>query len=105
MIHQKLHEIRTSIVTLIESTDEEIKRAQEDVEEALEHERLGRAEEKLGRTNAERELAEAAVQIAATEKLVADFTQARLVPPALAVSNEHLMDRCASLCIFDDVLD
>lgn len=77
-VYQKLHEIRTSIVTLIETTDEQIKHAQDEMEEALETERFALVAEKLARTAAEKQLEEAAIQIAASEKLVFDFANDRL---------------------------
>ena len=77
-VYQKLHEIRTSIVTLIESTDDQIKQAQEEMDDALEAERQGHVEAKLARTKAEKALIEATIQIAASEKLVFDFTNNKL---------------------------
>ena len=72
-VYQKLHEIRTSIVTLIESTDDQIKQAQDEMDDALETERQGHVEAKLARTKAEKLLDDATTQVAASEKLIFDF--------------------------------
>jgi hypothetical protein len=57
-LHKNLFHIRTSFLNVLSSTDIQIISAREEVEVALERERLGRVEEKRAREVAEVELGE-----------------------------------------------
>lgn len=95
LIHSRLYAIRTSVLAVIESTDEQVTLAREEMGTDMEIERIGRIEEKTRRLELEAELKNARVLVEDSKALLDTITQGRETLEEVAHVDE-LME-CVSL--------